>query len=256
MPGKCSISGLLLHYDSVTDVGRVRNNNEDQVCVSEPLGLFGVFDGLGGHAAGEVASRLACETLTSFLEERRSGSDPAALLGDALVAANQRLLQEQSENSELSGMGTTASVLWFYMGSALIGHIGDSRVYLIRDGAISQVTEDHSPVFRLYRQGVITKDQILLHPRKNLVDRSLGISLEIEPEVESLTLRAGDKLLACTDGLTDLLTDGEIESVLLDEPFEEACQALAEAANHKGGFDNISLVLVSVEQILLDSTLP
>ncbi len=236
--------------ETQSDVGRVRQNNEDSVISAPALGLFGVCDGLGGHAAGEVASALASETLMQALSENSLRADQALLAG--IETANQKILEKQREQPSLSGMGTTLSVVWLRsdeVGEAWIGHIGDSRIYRLREGEFSQVTEDHSPVFRLHKQGVITREQMFDHPQKNLLDRSLGITEQIALEVFGTRLREKDLLLICTDGLSDLLKDAEIKQILMSTPLDDACLALVESANEKGGYDNITVCLMSIETI-------
>ena len=236
--------------ETQSDVGRVRQNNEDSVISAPALGLFGVCDGLGGHAAGEVASALASETLMQAPSENSLRADQALLAG--IETANQKILEKQREQPSLSGMGTTLSVVWLRsdeVGEAWIGHIGDSRIYRLREGEFSQVTEDHSPVFRLHKQGVITREQMFDHPQKNLLDRSLGITEQIAPEVFGTRLREKDLLLICTDGLSDLLKDAEIKQILMSTPLDDACLALVESANEKGGYDNITVCLMSIETI-------
>lgn len=244
-------SGTFTYLAEVrSDVGRVRQNNEDSLVSAPELGLFGVCDGLGGHAAGEVASAIAAETLIGRLSKGPTRPDRALLT--AIETANQEILERQQEEPSLRGMGTTLSVVWLrgdQPGEAWIGHIGDSRIYRLRAGELTQMTEDHSPVFRLHKQGVITRDQMFDHPQKNLLDRSLGISDQITPEVFCTRFQEQDLVLICTDGLSDLLKDHEIESVLASNPVEEACDELIKAANRKGGYDNISLCLLLIESI-------
>jgi len=236
--------------EAQSDVGRVRQNNEDSIISAPELGLFGVCDGLGGHAAGEVASAIASETLVRALGENSQRADKALLAG--IETANQKILEKQREQPSLSGMGTTLSVVWLrndQLGEAWIGHIGDSRIYRLREGELSQVTEDHSPVFRLHKQGVITREQMFDHPQKNLLDRSLGITDQIAPEVFGTRLLEGDLLLICTDGLSDLLKDEEIRQILVSTPIDETCLELVESANGKGGYDNITVCLMFIENI-------
>ncbi len=240
----------LISWDSATNVGRVRQNNEDALIESPEIGLFGVCDGLGGHAAGEVASRIASDTLMEFLH--RNSKRPEQSLIEAVREANWRILKEQQKRPERHGMGTTLSAVWISpKGSrkSWVVHIGDSRIYHLRDRRLRQLTEDHSPVFRLHRQGVLTKEEMQKHPQKNLLDRSLGIEAQVQPDVFPVHLRDGDILLTCTDGLTDLLQDEVIESNLIERPLSEACAGLVSQANRQGGFDNISLTLVAIADI-------
>lgn len=236
-----SCGGFRFCFQSASDVGRVRTNNEDQRIEAPQIGLFGVCDGLGGHAAGEIASSLASESIT---REVGLGSGPAPdVLKASIESANREILQEQSRNPDRRGMGTTVSVVWVSgaHGEVWVLHLGDSRVYRMRDGRIRQETEDHSPVFRLYQQGDLTKDQILQHPQKNLLERSLGISDTIVPDIFQLEIQQEDRLLLCTDGLSDSLRDSEIEALLQDTSLESAGTKLIAEANRRGGYDNITI---------------
>ena len=231
---------------SITDVGRVRQNNEDSLVDSPESGLFGVCDGLGGHAAGEVASEIASQTIT---EEIEKASGPAReALRECLELANQRILQEQMENPLRRGMGTTVSVLWISgeLDEVWVLHLGDSRIYHLHEGSLCQVTDDHSPVYKLYQQGDLTKDQIRQHPQKNLLERSLGITSTIDPDVFELKVVAEDRLLICTDGLSDALLDNEIESLLKDYALAQAGNELVAEANRRGGLDNITIAQVEI----------
>lgn len=242
-------------WDSASDVGRVRENNEDALIEAPGIGLLGVCDGLGGHAAGEVASALASATIVELL--KGTSASPREALLEGITTANEKILQEQVADPKLRGMGTTLSAVWIVPRDSeeiWIAHIGDSRVYLLRDGKLKQVTEDHSPVFRLHKQGFLTKDQILEHPQKNLLDRSLGIMTSTDPDVFQLDLQAGDIVLVCTDGLTDTMRDREIEEILTSTPVEELGQRLVASANAKGGYDNITLAFFKIVEIQPESS--
>lgn len=232
---------------SVSDVGLVRKNNEDSLIEAPDIGLYGVCDGLGGHAAGEVASAIAAVTLKERL--RANSSSPDMALRSSIQAANDRILQEQISHPEHEGMGTTVSAVWMVPdqpGRVWIVHVGDSRIYRMRGRRLRQVTEDHSPVFRLHKKGALTKDQIQEHPQKNLLDKSLGILPAVEADVFQTDLAPGDRILVCTDGLSDALKDREIETILNDSSIEQACRCLVEAAKRKGGHDNITLALLEI----------
>ncbi len=242
---------------SITDIGLVRRNNEDTLILAPEIGLLGVCDGLGGHASGEVASEIASRTLAELLARRIS--EPETALAEGLRIANDRILREQAEHPQHRGMGTTLSALWMVpngSGQAWIVHIGDSRIYRLRNGRLAQITDDHSPVYRLHKQGVLTKDQMLEHPQKNLLDRSLGILPSVEPDIFLFDLRAGDRVLICTDGLTDTLRDREIEGLLADNGLEEAIHELVEAAKAKGGFDNITLAILEIVEVQVTDSQP
>lgn len=228
----------------ISDMGRVRKNNEDALIESPEAGLFGVCDGLGGHAAGEVASAIASETITREVE--KVGGPAGSVLQKSLELANRRILEKQAANPLMRGMGTTVSLVWVSgeHDEVWVLHLGDSRVYQLHNGDISQVTDDHSPVYKLYQQGDLTKDQIRHHPQKNLLERSLGITSASSPDIFQLEASAGDQLLVCTDGLSDLLLDQEIESRLRKYPMQEAGGELVKEANRRGGTDNITIAQV------------
>ncbi len=237
-------------YQARSDVGQVRSNNEDSLIEEPTIGLFGVCDGLGGHAAGEVASSIAASTLEEFAQ--KAPESPDETLESGIQEANRRILSDQAANPEHRGMGTTISSLWLVPdnpGSGWIGHVGDSRMYLQRADKLEQLTEDHSPVFRLFKQGVLTKDQMQQHPQKNLLDRSLGVFPQVKADVLSVSLTVDDIFLICTDGLTDSLSDQEIQSILTTCPISDAADQLTAMANEKGGLDNITVVLVQILEI-------
>ncbi len=239
---------------TLSDVGRVRQNNEDALIAVPRIGLFGVCDGLGGHAAGEVASDIASQTLEEVLAGSEGESSRGAL-ARSVHLANERILRQQAAQPEQQGMGTTVSLLWIRgeaagdrNGSTWVAHIGDSRIYRWREGELKQITTDHSPVYRLHQQGFLTKDQIRRHPQKNLLDRSLGISGEVEPDIFPISIQNGDRFLICTDGLSDALSDEEIAARLGDPDLETATRALVSDANDKGGLDNITLAVLEVSK--------
>jgi protein phosphatase len=209
-----------------------------------------VCDGLGGHAAGEVASSIASSTLKEVV----GGSSELGeeVLRSGVEEAHQRILRHQQENPADQGMGTTVTSLWLPQGtpaSAWIVHVGDSRIYVHRDQTLSQLSEDHSPVFRLYKKGLLNKWQMQHHPQKNLLERSLGIAPSVQADLFSASLSQEDLFLICTDGLTDSLSDEEIQSILLEYSVDEAADELVRGANTKGGLDNISLVLIQILKV-------
>lgn len=234
-------------YQSLSDVGLVRANNEDALLVSEKAKLFAVCDGLGGHAAGEVASLAAVEELRQKLEGNSGAHEEQ--LRSVIQSANRRILNLQQETPELQGMGTTMSVLWLsdnQHASCWIGHVGDSRIYRLRHGELDQLTRDHSPVFRLFLEGRLSKDEIRFHPRKNLIERSLGQAETVECDILSAEVLAGDRFLICSDGLSDLLSDEEIRKVLQSTDWAEICTGLVGAAKEKGGHDNVTVIVVDI----------
>lgn len=237
-------------YCARSDIGPVRQNNEDSLIEAPDLGLFGVCDGLGGHVAGEIASRIAATTLRELLQATPEAGEKE--LRNAILEANDRILQDQEQNPDHQGMGTTVSSLWLERGSSpmvWIGHVGDSRIYQQERQELKQLTEDHSPVFRLYKQGLLTKGQMRQHPQKNLLERSLGVLAYVEVDVFTVPLKVGDCFLICSDGLTDVLSDEEIQDVLARRAVDEAVDELIARANNQGGSDNVSVVILDVVRI-------
>lgn len=243
-------------YFARSEVGLVRTNNEDALLLAPEAGLFGVCDGLGGHAGGEVASALASEVLLRALQHPGQG-EACRLLAEAINEANRRIMEEQSRNRALVGMGTTLSAVWIGAESGnrvAIAHIGDSRVYGYRKGVLNQLTEDHSPVFALYKKGLITREEMRRHPHKGVIDRCLGIYPNVSPEIFSTAIESHDRLVISTDGLTDSLSDEEISLILREDELETAVDHLIEGAYKAGAPDNVTVVLVEIGQ-LDDSTL-
>lgn len=251
-----------------TVTGRVRDGNEDSLLSLPEAGLFAVADGMGGHAAGEVASRLAVEALEAALagdggSDRPAPPDAERMVG-AIREANRAIRRDAGEHPERSGMGTTVTALALAAdGRWRIGHVGDSRAYRLRDGDLRQLTVDHSWVGKRVAEGELTKEEARRHPMSSVLERALGTSAEVEVDVEEGDARPGDLLLLCSDGLSDMLPDPEIESLLAGTPaggaagrrsaedtgaaaLEDAVDRLVDAANRAGGEDNVSVVLVRV----------
>ncbi|MDT8901502.1 Stp1/IreP family PP2C-type Ser/Thr phosphatase [Anaeroselena agilis] len=232
---------------ALSDIGKVRETNEDSFVCQPPL--FVVADGMGGHVAGEVASRVAADTVSARFAGA-GGEEPTALLSEAIIDANDKVYRLAQEDSERAGMGTTLTAA-FVAGSVLYwGHVGDSRLYLLRGGVLSQVSEDHSLVGELVRNGSITADEALIHPHRNILTRAVGTGDRVKVDTGSLTLAAGDKVLLCTDGLTNMVTDGEIAAALSRDGDGAALLAqLVARANDAGGLDNITAILVCFEAV-------
>lgn len=224
-----------------TDVGRVRPTNEDSALCFAP-GVCLVADGMGGHAAGEVASALLVQTVQSYLEaEARPWGEES--LRRAVRAANTAILAEASQFPACEGMGTTATVFSYADDKGVWAHVGDSRLYLFRRGTLLQMTRDHSYVEGLVENGSITQAEARIHPRKNVLTRAVGVEKEVEIDTGSFELMAGDTVLLSTDGLTNMVTDEEVAS-LLSGSAEDPARALVDAANAAGGKDNITAVVV------------
>ncbi len=236
-----------VRFQAQSDRGLVRANNEDNYLVKEENGFFAVCDGLGGHAAGEIASQIAVDTLDTQLQAVEG--EPPDQLREVIAEANRRILQDQHLNPERQGMGTTLSALWIPSSDTSqgwIGHIGDSRIYRFRNQHLDQLTDDHSPLYRLYKQGTIDKEALRHHPQKNLIERSLGLSLAVNSDIFSIELQPGDILLLCTDGLTDCISDQQIAEIMGRYSWDDLCPQFVEHALEAGGFDNITVVTVEL----------
>ena len=236
-----------------TDVGKVRANNEDAYYFPLKRGnspeLYIVADGMGGHFGGEIASEIAVNEVSSYINSNLSpDSDDQKVKGiieSAIISANNKILSYASENNVLSGMGTTITMALFHNGSLYIGHVGDSRVYLIREGSIELLTTDHSFIEELIRNGSLTREEAHNHPGRNVITRALGCFEEIQIDTYSCDLLKGDFILLCTDGLTNMLDENEIKAVVekLDEP-QSICDELVRRANENGGEDNITVIVI------------
>lgn len=224
-----------------TDVGKVRANNQDAPIVSEKLRLYGVADGMGGHKGGEVASTSVRDDLLRELE----GKTPSvAALSGAIEEVNRQIYHQQEHDDALTGMGTTLSVLWMSDNFVYIGHVGDSRVYLLRDGEFKQMTLDHSLVEQLVREGVLTEEEAQNHPMRNIITRAIGTDESVEVDVVVEERRKGDLWLACSDGLHGLVDDRQMRDALRQYAPEKAADVLLKAALDAGGRDNVTLVIV------------
>ena len=245
-----------------TDTGKNRANNEDAYLLNDELGLYAVADGVGGSEGGEVASRMAVETLAASMPDLLGDKDrtpPAGLvravdpalsaLQLAITLTNRTIRQARAETPALAGMGTTLTTLLLRGKHAFIAHVGDSRAYLLRSGEFTQLTNDHSLVGEQVRHGVITREQARTSPYRHVITRALGIDEEVTIDLEKHPLLRGDRLLLCTDGLTEMVDDAEISGVLGGADPREAVRKLIDAANRGGGVDNITAVVVWVTEV-------
>ena len=232
----------------LSDVGLRREGNEDDFLVEPVLGLFAVADGLGGHAAGEVASRLAVEALRSAFGPggpAESAPVPSERLERAVHEANRRICEEVQGRAERRGMGTTLVAMLVDRERALISHVGDSRAYLWRDGELRRLTSDHSWVNEQVKLGLLSDETAQRHPMRNIVTRALGSRSEVDVETRDEAVRPGDVFLLCSDGLNTMLDDAEIaEALAAHADPAEACRNLVQRANARGGEDNTTVVVV------------
>jgi PPM family protein phosphatase len=223
---------------AATDTGMVREGNEDSYLVDRHLELFAVADGMGGHRAGEVASEVALGGL-------REAVGSGASVADAVGRANTAVWDRASDDTELAGMGTTLTAATFDGATLTIGHVGDSRAYLLRNGALEQLTVDHSLVAELIRDGRISEEQAAVHPQRSIITRALGVDSTVEVDVYSLVLHATDRVMLCSDGLTSMVRTQRIAEILGTEAEPTAAaNALVDAANAAGGEDNITVVVL------------
>jgi PPM family protein phosphatase len=249
---------LSIDARGITDVGQRRDHNEDAFLVEEALGLFIVADGMGGHAGGGTASRLAVETIRDAVAEARAKDpdrfaeagpdDPAIpdLLQEAVEEACAVIYDTAQREPELAGMGTTVTAVLVGSRTAFVAHVGDSRCYLLRDGRIYQVSEDHSLVNEQLKAGAITAEEAKHSRFKNIITRSVGFEDRVEVDVMGLELEPGDAIVVCCDGLSNMVEDPEILSIVQENSLEEAPVRLVELANDRGGDDNITVVVIRV----------
>jgi protein phosphatase len=227
-----------------TDTGRQRRENEDNAYVQAPL--FVVADGMGGAQAGEVASRLAIET---FEQARPSSEPPEARLAGLVRDANHRIYDCSRAESGRAGMGTTVTAAYLHDTHLAIAHVGDSRAYLFRDGELRRLTQDHSLVDELVRQGKLTEEQAAEHPQRSIITRALGPEPEVEVDTWTYPVRAGDVMLLCSDGLTSMVPEDRVAEIIASaDDLEVAADELIREANEAGGRDNITVVLSRFEE--------
>lgn len=244
----------------LSDVGQRRDHNEDAIASDAEIGLVVLADGMGGYKAGEVASEIAILTIVAELKEAMVGVEPGQmdtvtgmqaechLVNDAVEKANESIYSVSQSQPQCAGMGTTLVVGLFTNNKLLVGHIGDSRMYRLRGGEFTQVTEDHSLLQEQIKSGLITPEQAKFSNNKNLVTRALGIDPTVELELHEYDVREGDLYLLCSDGLSDLVEDKDIHLTLteLSANLELAAHRLIQMANDNGGKDNISVILARV----------
>ncbi len=227
----------LANWAAATDPGRRRRRNEDSYVLEPPL--FAVADGMGGAQAGEVASKLAAAAV----------KDGAGDVEGLIQEANRRVHQRSLEDPSASGMGTTLTVASVEDGNVLIGHVGDSRAYLVRDGSLEQLTEDHSLVGELMRSGKLSVEEAEQHPQRSMITRALGTDPDVDVDVFPIEPRAGDLFLLCSDGLTTMVGDREILALVEEKrgDLQALVKALIKAANKGGGEDNITVVAFELD---------
>ncbi len=254
---------MKIAFKAVSDVGRKRKGNEDSLVANPEQRLFVVADGMGGHAAGEIASKVAVDSINEFV--CLTGGDeeitwPFGLddtisydgnrLKTAVRFANRKVLEATKEKSEYEGMATTVAAALVDGASANLGHVGDSRIYLFRGGELSQLTSDHSWVNEQLQNGIISAEQARTHPLRNVVTRALGGKADLQVDMQTHVLEAGDILLLCSDGLTTMVPDEHIARILsaAGGDLEKGAHELVAEANARGGEDNITVLLLRFEE--------
>ncbi|HUO97458.1 MAG TPA: Stp1/IreP family PP2C-type Ser/Thr phosphatase [Rhizomicrobium sp.] len=250
----------VLEIASCTDPGMVRSHNEDSIASDPANGLVVLADGMGGYNAGEVASGMATTVITTEIQQLLTKVQPfqideetkapvaARMIREQVLKANTSIYQAAQSQPQYAGMGTTLVVCLFYDDKMTVGHLGDSRLYMLRDGKFTQVTRDHSLLQEQIDSGIITADQAKHAQHKNLVTKALGIDPTVEPEIREYATRPGDIYLLCSDGLCDMVDDEDMGMTLqaLGGNLKLAAQQLVQMANDNGGKDNVSVILVRV----------
>lgn len=234
-----------------SDKGNVRETNEDYFYISNSLDqiqLFLLADGMGGYNGGEIASQLAIQTAKNYIENNfkdieKDRDSIIQLLGSSMEYANMVVYEKAKENPELQGMGTTLEICLIYNNKAYIGHVGDSRIYRVRKQFIRKLTQDHSYVQKLVKEGTITKEQAEHHPQKNMLMKALGCNAFVEPDVMVKGFLKDDILVMCSDGLSNMVAQDDIYK-MASKDIEQATIELVNKANENGGFDNITVVII------------
>lgn len=234
-----------------TDVGKARDMNQDYYYISpenEELKLYILADGMGGYKGGEVASKLATISTKNYIESNFSNiikekEEIQNLIKNAMEYANMVVYEKSKEDEELDGMGTTLEVCLIYNNKVYIGHVGDSRIYRIRNDIMRKLTNDHSYVEKLVKDGTITKEEAVNHPKKNMLTKALGCTVFVEPDITVKGFIKDDIILMCSDGLTNMIKEEEIYNII-KEDYKIATQNLIEKANENGGYDNITAIII------------
>lgn len=241
-------------YAGKSDVGKVRQGNEDSFFANEETGVFIVADGMGGHVAGEVASQIVAENVgpgvSEAIEQGLRGAELESRMLELIEEANRAILERADNEPEKRGMGTTLTLLALVPAEGyLIHQVGDSRCYLLRDGCLSQVTRDHTVVQQQVDRGALTREQAREHPLSHILTRALGTETNVDADTYGAEVQSGDIFMLCSDGLSGMVPDAEIERILSSsaDDLQELADALVQAANDAGGQDNITAIVVRVD---------
>ncbi|WP_312203108.1 Stp1/IreP family PP2C-type Ser/Thr phosphatase [Anaerospora hongkongensis] len=230
-----------------SDIGMVRKANEDSFAF-EPPHLFVVADGMGGHVAGEVASSIAAATVKEYVLRNLGDVHPRQLLEQAILQANQEIFEKAQNHAEYAGMGTTVTAAILDESNIFWGHVGDSRLYYANNDVLEQLTSDHSLVWELIKAGTISKEEALVHPQRNILTRAVGTSEHLRVETGAYQYHPGDKVLLCTDGLTNMVGEDELALAMVNntQDGQLILDGLIEKANNAGGNDNITAILIAL----------
>lgn len=251
-------SAFTVFASGLTDTGRARSHNEDAIAWDAEHGLAMLADGMGGHNAGDVASRLCLQTLSEMLipalekplrlQPNKNMSKHATLVRRTVNKANKAIFDDAETNSKRKGMGTTLVMVLFYDKKVVVAHVGDSRVYRLRGSKLEQITADHSLVRELLEQGVISEEEVENNPYSHVITKAVGVRPRVVAEVQEFDVKPGDAFMLCSDGLTDMVDDETISETLLagSGNWERASQRLIDFANNNGGHDNISVVIAAL----------
>ena len=234
-----------------SDVGKVREINEDSYYISESLDevqLYIIADGMGGYNGGEIASSLAIKSAKNYIENNFAQADKdkesiIQLVASSLEYANMVVYEKSKENKELNGMGTTLDICLIYNNKVFIGHVGDGRIYRIRGNIIRKLTKDHSYVQKLIEDGTITREEAITHPKKNMLMKALGCTPYVEPDIRARNYEPNDILIMCSDGLTNMVKEEQIYK-MVKENANNAPENLVNLANQLGGYDNITVITI------------
>lgn len=250
---------MSIHIESATDIGKARDHNEDAyLALGRDLipqgidGLLLVADGMGGHAAGEVASQMAVDGILDRLSKQTNGfsklndKEFQNILTSIIEEVNQIVWESGRQPAKL-GMGTTCTLAAIRFGKLFLAQVGDSRAYLLRNGKLRQLTIDHSWVEEAVAQNILTREQARVHPNRNIITRAIGLDNSVSVDIDVIHLRKGDFLLLCSDGLNSMITDEEILKIIKDNQLSQVCNALIEGANGAGGLDNTTVIVAVIE---------
>lgn len=238
-----------------TDIGKIREVNQDSYycCNKNDMALFIVADGMGGHKAGEIASKMAIDSIKKSFEDNsvlvKNGQIlPTELIIRSLKNANVMILEKSKTDESCDGMGTTITLAYIYNNKIHIGHIGDSRAYLCRNNKLTQLTEDHSLVAELVKNGTISKEEAKFHPQKNIITRALGTDEDVDVDIIIKDIDKDDIYLLCTDGLTNMVNDDLIKNIILSSNnVQHICERLVYTANEAGGIDNSTAIIIKIK---------